>query len=128
MNKVFLQGNLTRSPQLRYTREGTAVTDFGLAVDRHAKSRDGGPGEQTCFVEVLCLDELAEQMHRVLRKGMPAFVEGRLKQERWETSKGKRSKLKVIAQTVLILEAPSREAGQEAGPDDFELPDSGNPF
>ena len=33
MNKVFLMGNLTRDPELRYLQNGTAVADFGLAMN-----------------------------------------------------------------------------------------------
>ena len=36
-NKVFLMGNLTRDPELRYTSGGAAVASFGLAVNRKFK-------------------------------------------------------------------------------------------
>ena len=32
LNKVFLMGNLTADPELRYTPKGTAVTDIRLAM------------------------------------------------------------------------------------------------
>ena len=34
LNKVFLIGNLTRDPELRYTPGGTAVANLGLAVKK----------------------------------------------------------------------------------------------
>ena len=34
LNKVFLIGNLTRDPELRYVPSGTAVASFGLATNR----------------------------------------------------------------------------------------------
>ena len=34
LNKVFLIGNLTRDPELRYTPGGTAVANLGIAVNR----------------------------------------------------------------------------------------------
>ena len=33
-NKVILIGNLTKNPEVRYTPNGTPVTNFGLAVNR----------------------------------------------------------------------------------------------
>ena len=36
LNKVFLMGNLTREPELRYTPSGSAVCEFGIAVNRPA--------------------------------------------------------------------------------------------
>ena len=41
LNKVFLIGNLTRPPELRYTPSGTAVSDLRLAVNR-AYTTQGG--------------------------------------------------------------------------------------
>ena len=33
LNRVFLMGNLTRDPELRYIPSGTAVTSLGLAIN-----------------------------------------------------------------------------------------------
>ena len=41
LNKVFLIGNLTRDPELRYTPSGTAIASFGIATNREWKSSDG---------------------------------------------------------------------------------------
>ena len=34
LNKVFLMGNLTRDPELRYTPAGLAIASFGIAINR----------------------------------------------------------------------------------------------
>ena len=39
MNKVFLCGNLTRDPELRYLPSGAAVADLGLALNRRTTDR-----------------------------------------------------------------------------------------
>ena len=41
LNKVFLIGNLTRAPELRYTPSGTAVADLRLAVNRNYTTQQG---------------------------------------------------------------------------------------
>jgi single-strand DNA-binding protein len=41
LNKVFLIGNLTRDPELRVTPKGTAICQFGLAVNRPVQGRLG---------------------------------------------------------------------------------------
>ena len=41
LNKVFLMGNLTRDPELRYTPSGTAVVTIGLAVNREYRDKNG---------------------------------------------------------------------------------------
>ncbi len=40
-NKVFLIGNLTRDPEVRYTPKGSAVADIGLATNRSWRSESG---------------------------------------------------------------------------------------
>ena len=41
LNKVFLIGNLTRDPELRVTPKGTAICQFGIAVNRQFKDESG---------------------------------------------------------------------------------------
>jgi single-strand DNA-binding protein len=48
-NKVILLGNLTRDPELRYTPSGTAVAEFGLAVNRTWKGPNGEKREEATF-------------------------------------------------------------------------------
>ena len=96
LNKVFLMGNLTRDPELRYTPSGTAVCDFGLAVNRRWRGQDGEQRDETCFVDITAWARQAEVISEYCRKGRPLFVEGRLRLDSWETQDGqKRSKLKV---------------------------------
>ena len=49
LNKVFLIGNLTRDPELRYTPGGTAVANLGIAVNRKFKDSTGELKEEVCF-------------------------------------------------------------------------------
>ena len=51
VNKVFLIGNLTRDPELRYTPNGAAVTDLGLATNRVYVTKDGDRREEVTFVD-----------------------------------------------------------------------------
>ena len=105
LNKVFLIGNLTRDPELRYTPGGVAVVTIGLAVNREYKDR--GTGEQkkdTCFVNVIAWDRQAENCNQYLSKGRPIFVEGRLQFRSWEAKDGqKRSTIEVRAERIQFL-------------------------
>lgn len=103
-NRVILVGNLTRDPELRYTPNGTAVCDIGLAVSDKHKSAGGEWIEETSFVDIVFWARTAEIVNEYLHKGSPCLVEGRLKQETWETNDGqKRSKLKVICEKLQML-------------------------
>ena len=102
-NKVILLGNLTRDPELRYTNSGTAVCEFGLAVNRrfgNDTSRD-----EVCFVDIIVWDKQAESTGRILQKGAPALIEGRLQLDQWEDreTRQKRSRLRVVAERVQFI-------------------------
>ncbi len=104
LNKVFLIGNLTRDPELRYTPGGTAVANLGLAVNRKFKDSTGELKEEVCFLTVTVWDKQAEACCQYLVKGRPVFVEGVLQSRFWETSDGqKRSAIDVRAERVQFL-------------------------
>ena len=104
MNKVFLMGNLTRDPELRYVPSGTAVANFTVAVNRVYKDTAGEKKEDVSFIRVVVWGRMAENCGEYLSKGRPVLVEGRLKSRNWETDDGqKRSALDVVATSVQFL-------------------------
>ena len=60
LNKVFLMGNLTRDPELRYTPAGLAVVTFSMAINREWTSKGGEKKSEVCFVEVNAFGRTAE--------------------------------------------------------------------
>ncbi len=105
LNKVFLIGNLTRDPELRVTPKGTAICQFGLAVNRQFKDESGATRDETTFIDIEAWGKQGELVAKYLAKGSPAMVEGRLKLDQWEDKQSgqKRSKLKVVLDNVQFL-------------------------
>lgn len=104
LNKVFLIGNLTRDPELRYTPAGVAVVNLRLAVNRRYRDKSGEQKEEVCFVTVTAWDRQAEVCNQYLSKGRPIFVEGRLQFRSWETTDGqKRNVLDIRAERIQFL-------------------------
>ncbi len=132
LNRVFLIGNLTRDPELRYTPSGTAVAGFGVAVNRKYTTKEGDRKEEVDFFEVEVWDRQAENCNEYLSKGRGVLVEGRLRQDRWEDESGnKRSKLKVVASSVQFLprKLDSDSTTQEGPPPSDESHEGSNlPF
>ena len=95
MNVVVLKGNLTREPELKYISNGTAVTNFTVAVNRHFKRQDGSKDKETTYVDCEVWDSAAEHLAEYCSKGDPILVQGALKLDTWETDGQKRSRLKV---------------------------------
>ncbi len=119
LNKTFLIGNLTRDPELRYIPSGTAVANFGLAVNRKYTNSDGEKMDDVCFVDVAAWDKLAEICGEYLFKGSPVFIEGRLHMDSWEQDDGqKRSKLKVVAQNIQFLGGGKADDSEEKDADE----------
>ncbi|HLD88164.1 MAG TPA: single-stranded DNA-binding protein [Candidatus Omnitrophota bacterium] len=117
LNKVLLIGNLTKDPELRYTPNGTAVTNLRLAVNRKFKDRTGELKEDTCFITVTAWDKQAEICNQYLQKGRAVFVEGILQSRSWETSdKQKRSTIDVRAERIQFLSGAPKPAEGAAAP------------
>jgi single-strand DNA-binding protein len=104
-NKVFLLGNLTRDPEVRYTPKGSAVADLGIAVNRQYTLDNGEKREEVTFVDVTFWGRTAEVAGEYLKKGRSVFIEGRLQLDTWDDKQSgqKRSKLKVIGEMMQML-------------------------
>jgi single-strand DNA-binding protein len=116
-NKVYLIGNLTRDPELRVTPKGTAICQFGLAVNRQFKDESGALRDETTFVDIEAWGRQGETISKYCTKGRPLFVEGRLKFDQWEdkTSGQKRSKLKVVLEGFQFLGSGQRDGAPGGG-------------
>lgn len=112
-NKVMLIGNLTRDPELRYTPGGAAVCEFAIAINNNYTTKQGEKREEVTYVDITAWARQAEICAEYLKKGRPVFVEGRLKQDRWEDQKTgqKRTRLTVTAQVVQFLGGPGGGGG-----------------
>src|SRR4051794_2468521 len=116
VNKVFLIGNLTRDPVLRYTPNGSAVTDLGVATNRTYMTKDGEKREEVTFIDVTVWNRQAETCCQYLKKGQPVHIEGFLKMDSWDdkATGEKRTKLKVEADRVQFLGSRRDDMGGEA--------------
>ena len=116
LNKVFLMGNLTRDPELRYTPTGLAVASFGIAVNRAWTAKSGEQKEEVCYVDINIFGRRAEVVGEYFSKGNPIFIEGRLQFNQWETKDGqKRSTLRVVADNFQFIGGLTKRA-EGAGP------------
>jgi len=116
-NKVILLGNLTRDPEVRYTPKGSAVCDLGIAINRSYTLDSGEKREEVTYVDVVLWSRLAEIAGEYLKKGRPVFIEGRLQLDTWDDKQSgqKRSKLRVIGETMQLLGGRPPGAGSGGG-------------
>ncbi len=113
-NRVILAGNLTRDPQLSYTPSNLPVTEFGLAVNRRSRDREGNQRDEVCYVDVAAYGKTAEILSQYLKKGRPLLLEGRLRYRTWTNKEGQnRSKLDVVVDSFSFID--SKGSGQGGG-------------
>jgi single-strand DNA-binding protein len=118
-NKVILMGNLTRDPETRFAQSGTAVVNFGLAVNERFQGQDGQWQERPTFVDVTMFGKRGEAFAKFHQKGKQAFIEGKLRLDTWEDKNGggKRSKLYVVGDNWEFVGDGGRSGGGGGGGD-----------
>lgn len=131
LNMVFLLGNITKDPELRYTPNGQAVTQITIATNRRWKDDQGEYKDQAEFTDVVVWAKMAENVANYLKKGSKVHVIGRLQTRNWEAQDGsKKYKTEVIATDVTFLDkAPSSGGFSDEAKDDFsqESPEDKKP-
>jgi single-strand DNA-binding protein len=118
-NKVILLGNLTRDPELRYTPQGAAVCEFALALNYvYTNKQTGQKVEEVSFIDLVAWGKTGETIAEYMKKGRQILVEGRLKQDRWESQDGKKmSKVRVTVESFQFVGSrPGGEGPGGAGP------------
>ena len=97
----MIYGNLTRDPELRAMPSGGNVASFGVATNRVFKKADGSKAEQVEFHNVVVFGRQAETCAQYLKKGSPAYIEGRIQTRSWDNKEGvKQYKTEIIAERV----------------------------
>ena len=83
LNDVKIIGNLVGEPEVRVTPKGTQVVNFSLGINETYRV-DDEQRQITTFVDVQVWGPSAENFAKLVRKGQEVFIEGPLRQDRWE--------------------------------------------
>ena len=112
INKVELLGRVGTEPEMKYTPNGTAVTQLRLATDRRRQD-----GEMTAdWHNIVVWSKTAEAVNQYIQKGQRIYVAGRLVQNVWDGEDGqRRHRTEVHTQEVVFLD--SNNNGNGAGDD-----------
>lgn len=127
LNRVFLMGNLTRDPDLRYTAGGTPVATFTVATNRTYVDSSNNKVESAEFTNVVAWAKLAEICSKLLKKGTKVFVEGRLQTSKW-TDKNSGQEMKRVEVVATEMQVISQPGGASASneEEDFDAFVSGD--
>lgn len=112
INAVTLVGRLTRDVDLRYTQNGKAVANFGMAVNRPFKNANGEYDAD--FINCQAWGKTAENLANYMKKGNQIGVVGRIQTRRYEDKDGKMVYVtEVVAEQVVFLESRQNNHQQQ---------------
>ncbi|MDR1211590.1 MAG: single-stranded DNA-binding protein [Spirochaetaceae bacterium] len=114
INRALLSGRLTRDAELKYTAGGQAVCKFSVAVNRRRKNGDQWVDEPN-FFDVVLWGRQGEVLNQYLVKGKTVTVDGELRQDRWEQDGQNRSKIEIVANTIVLGGNPAGGGGGSSG-------------
>lgn len=75
---IIIVGNVGKSPEMRYTPTGQAVTNFSVATNRQYSTGNGEQVKETIWFRISTWGKMAEVCNQYLDKGSKVLIEGRL--------------------------------------------------
>ncbi len=128
INRVELLGRVGIEPEMRYTPNGTAITQLRLATDRY---RQDGTTE-TDWHNVTVWAKQGEAVNEYVSKGDRILIYGKLVQNPYETQDGeRRHRTEVHASEVVFLDSRNGQRSstetEDAETGAEEVPDAREP-
>ena len=113
VNKVILIGNLGKDPEVRYLDSGVAVANFSLATTESYKNKEGERVSQTEWHNVVLWRGLAEVAEKWLKKGSSVYIEGKIRNRKWEDKDGNtRYTTEILADNMTMLGKKNASASE----------------
>lgn len=128
LNKVILIGRLGADPEVRYMPSGDAITTIRLATSRNWKDRNTGERkEETEWHRVVFFAGLAKIAGEYLKKGSQAYVEGRIRTQKWQGQDGQdRYTTEIVADEMRMLDSRSGGTANYGGGNDERMSQADN--
>ena len=88
-SSIFIEGNVTRAPELTFANSGATVIKFGIAENYRIKGKNGEEDkETTSFYDVVAFGSLAENIAASINKGYMVGVQGRQEVRKFQRNDG----------------------------------------
>ena len=112
MNIAILMGRMTRDPELKYTSNGKAYTNFTLAVQ---KTKD-----EAEFIDCVAWEKTAENIAEYFRKGNRILINGKIVTSTYESNGEKRKSVKVQAFNFEFIDSKNSGIGQNSNKNTYD--------
>jgi len=114
LNKVIVIGRLTKDPELKQVG-GSQLVNFSIATNRKYKSNNQ-PKEEVSFFDCEAWGRLAEVINQYANKGTKVAIDGRLRQNTWDTPEGRKaSKISIHVESLQLLGGGQQHGQQNQG-------------
>ena len=107
---------------MRYTPEGTAITNITLATTENWKDKSGEKQEKTEWHHVVFFGKLAEIAGEYLTKGSQIYVEGRIRTRKWQDKEGQDRYTTEIVAGIMQMLGGGRNAPDGSDGMDDDIP------
>ncbi len=115
LNRVTVAGRIGKTPELKQTPNGVAVTSFSIACDRDFKS------QITDWFEIVAWRGAAEFAAKYLVQGRQIIVDGRLQTRKWTDKDGnKRTATEIEADHLYFADSKREDAVEKPAAQTFE--------
>lgn len=117
LNRIEIIGYQTQPVNLRKTPGGTSVTDLNIVVPYSFRSEKGDIINGKSFHTVTVWGSMADVAGQYVRPGGQLYISGRLQTDSWEDeqTKDKRSKTKIVAMDMILLDPKGGQIEVPAG-------------
>lgn len=121
--QITLVGNLGNDPEMRFTPNGTAVTNISVATSNKYTKKDGEKVDETTWFRVSVWGKSAEAANTYLKKGSKVLVTGRMTVDKatggprvYESKGEHRASFEVTANEVKFLSSRGKETAPSDNP------------
>lgn len=124
LNKAILIGNLGADPETKYTQGGTTVATFSLATTEKWKGKNGDWQEDTTWHRCVVWGNLAEICGKYLQKGSKVYLDGKIKNRKYQTNDGSdRYVTEIIASEIKFMSGTRQQ--ENSGSERYDHPPMG---
>jgi len=124
VNKAIILGNVGQDPEVRHTKNGTAVCNFSIATNKSWKTQDGQKQDKTSWHRVTAWGKVAEIAGQYVKKGSQVYVEGELEYGSFTNKDGiEVPTFEIVIQSLQLLSRPDSKPAANPKPADDDFSD-----
>ena len=116
MNRLIMQGVLTRDPDFRVTESGTSFTRVNISVT------EGKTKKRTDYFNVVCFFENAEKVANSYKKGDLIYFDGKLQNNNYEKDGKKVYQDRILVENIFEITLQNEVKEKSDTLSDDELP------